>query len=215
MNTILRPAVRLLSVALLLASSSCLYRFVGPPPEPQLEELLEWMSGSFSSLVQSEALPADYLDIHLEMTPIWPERTDGPWLYVEQAAANALDRPYRQRVYRLVATPGELRSDVYELPGDPLRFAGAYRDTFLLDGVGPADLELREGCSIHLVRDHESYRGSTAGRGCTTSWGDASYATSEVSVTPDTLRSWDRGFNDAGEQVWGAVPGPYVFDRVE
>ena len=67
-----------------------------------LETLVEWMTGSFSSEAQAAADP-DYFDIRLQMVPIWPDRADGAWLYVEQAAASSLDQPYRQRVYRLSA----------------------------------------------------------------------------------------------------------------
>jgi hypothetical protein len=42
----------------------------------------------------------------------------------------------------------------------------------------------------------------------------AVYATSEVTVTPEALISWDRGFGAAGEQVWGAVTGGYVFKKL-
>jgi len=32
------------------------------------------------------------------MVQIWEERTDGYWLYVEQAIAGYQDKPYRQRI---------------------------------------------------------------------------------------------------------------------
>ena len=73
-------------------------------PKSPTGMLAEWMSGSFSSAAQAADDPENYFDIRLEMVPIWSERSDGPWLYVEQAAASALDRPYRQRVYHLVET---------------------------------------------------------------------------------------------------------------
>lgn len=214
MNTRSRFAASLVTLALLTGSTGCLYRFAGPPPDASVDELLEWMDGSFSSLAQSEALPEDYLDIRLVMEPIWTGREDGPWLYVEQAAASALDRPYRQRVYHLVPEDGGVRSDVYELPGDPQRFAGGFEDTGVFEEIEPEDLQLRAGCSIRLVRDLEVYRGSTLGQACATDWGDAAYATSEVTIAPDSLTSWDRGFSEDGKQAWGAVAGPYVFDRV-
>jgi hypothetical protein len=39
----------------------------------------------------------------------------------------------------------------------------------------------------------------------------AAYATSEVVIEPAILVSWDRGWNAAGEQVWGATKGGYEF----
>jgi hypothetical protein len=96
-----------------------------------------------------------------------------------------------------------------------LRFVGAWRNTNLLDGVTSRDLALRDGCSITLRRvAQNSFEGSTAGTGCESTLRGASYATSEVTVTPTELVSWDRGFDRSGVQVWGATVGGYRFDNV-
>ncbi|MEM1329505.1 MAG: chromophore lyase CpcT/CpeT [Planctomycetota bacterium] len=185
------------------------------------DHLASWLSGSFSSQAQSQEPESSYFDIRLEVVPIWTERTDGPWLYVEQAAASALERPYRQRVYRLSEpVPGRYRSDVYTLPGDALEYAGAFEDPSLLDVVGPSDLIERTGCAITMRFDEErtdsgAFIGSTEGTGCESSLRGASYATSEVVITDDKLVSWDRGWDQSGEQAWGAVDGPYIFDRLD
>lgn len=186
------------------------------PGRADLERLERWMTGTFSSRVQAERDPEDFFDIRLVMLPIWTERADGPWLYVEQAAARALDRPYRQRVYRLSREGDRLRSDVYELPGDPLEHAGAWREPGpLLAGLGPAELEPRTGCSILLERDGpEAFRGSTAADGCPSSLRGARFATSEVLITETQLLSWDRGWSAPGVQEWGSTEGPYEFDKL-
>lgn len=171
------------------------------------------LTGSFSSETQAELDPT-YFDIRLEMRPIWTARGDGPWLYVEQAAASALDRPYRQRVYHLVRTPLGVRSDVYSLPGDPLEFAGGFRDPACFDAIGPDDLTIRTGCAIHLAEIAESFVGATFEKDCESSLRGASYATSEVVLTHDLLTTWDRGFDADDQQVWGATEGPYEFVRV-
>lgn len=54
--------------------------------EPDLVQLADWMSGSFSSAAQA-AEDSAYYDIRLEMAPIWTDRDDAVWLYVEQAMA--------------------------------------------------------------------------------------------------------------------------------
>jgi hypothetical protein len=78
--------------------------------------------------------------------------------------------------------------------------------------VAPADLALRGGCSILLERAaDDSFEGATTGTGCASSLRGAAYATTEVVVRHDRFTSWDRGWNTAGEQVWGAVKGPYAF----
>lgn len=174
------------------------------------------MTGTFSSAAQAAAHPEHYAEIRLIMLPIWIDRSDAWWFYVEQAAAGALDRPYRQRIYR-VSPLGEeqYRSEVYTLPGDPLAYAGAWRDERPLADLRPADLTLREGCSIHLRRTGpEEFVGSTVGAGCASTLRGAAYATSEVRITPQRMESWDRGFDEQGNQVWGAPEGPYIFDKV-
>jgi len=172
-----------------------------------------WMSGSFSSAAQAAANP-EYRVIDLHMCRIWEDRNDGFWLYVEQAAAESPQQPYRQRVYRVVnLDDGLVRSDVYELPGDPLRFAGAWRNSELLAGLDVTALLPRSGCSITMSFKDNHFSGGTEGTGCESSLRGAAFATSEVTLSPDRLESWDRGWKADGSQAWGATQGPYVFLR--
>lgn len=101
---------------------------------------------------------------------------------------------------------------MFTLPGDPLRYAEAWRAADPLQRLQPDELVPRAGCSIHLRSiNSETYVGSTTGKACGSSLRGASYATSDVVVTPTQLLSWDRGSADDGEQVWGAETGPYIF----
>ncbi|MCA9310427.1 MAG: chromophore lyase CpcT/CpeT, partial [Phycisphaerales bacterium] len=179
-----------------------------------LERLAAMMTGTFSSRAQAE-LDEDFFDIRLVMAPIWKERGDGPWLYVEQAVATSLEQPYRQRVYHLVEVgDGSLRSEVYELPR-PAAYIGAWRQDSGFEDLTATDLVLREGCAILLRPDGRGgWAGSTRDRECLSALGGATYATSEVEIGPDRLVSWDRGWDDAGTQMWGAVKSGYIFDHI-
>lgn len=180
-----------------------------------LREVQAMLTGSFSSQAQAAADPENYFDIRLHMTPIWPQASDGPWLYVEQATAARPERPYRQRVYRLVALPdGGVRSEVYTLPGDALSFAGAWKDVAKFNTIKPDQLTLRDGCAVVLRRSPDgSYTGGTEGTGCASDLRGAAYATSVVVARPDRLETWDRGYDTQNKQVWGAEKGPYQFIR--
>jgi len=178
-----------------------------------VSEVATRLTGSFSSAAQSEEDP-EFLDVRLHMAPIWASRTDGPWIYVEQAMAAALDRPYRQRVYRLVDRgDGAVESLVYELE-NPAERVGAWRDPSRFDADSPGSLVLREGCSIVLERAGGAWVGATNDRDCASSLRGARYATSEVVLFEDGLDTWDRGFDAEGTQVWGATKGAYRFRRV-
>ncbi len=184
-----------------------------PTQEKDLMRLKDMMTGSFSSQAQSLADSA-FFDIRLEMVPIWQDREDGFWLYVEQAVASHLDRPYRQRVYHVTSLEdGSFSSAVYAME-TPLRFAGVWRNDAPLSELTPDSLAAREGCAVILRSSPDgTFSGSTVGKECVSRLGDARYATSKVTVTPDGITSWDQGFNSEDEQVWGAVRGGYVFDR--
>lgn len=189
--------------------------------ELELDELVELMTGSFSSQSQSQA-DEDFFDIRLEMVRIWQHvdaQTTGVkggtrTLYVEQAAASALDKPYRQRVYHVIQHGDQLISRVYTLP-NPERYIGGWKSPKSLDDFyDDEELILRDGCDVYLKRIHaRHYRGSTRGKGCKSTLRGASYATSHVNITPKGIESWDQGFDADDQQVWGAVKGPYIFDR--
>jgi hypothetical protein len=179
-----------------------------------LELLASWLGGSFSSAAQAEADP-EFFDIRLHMARIWDDRDDGYWLYVEQASADALDRPYRQRVYHLIeVAEGLFESRVLALP-EPSRYVGAWRDEQPLADLSAHDLIDRPGCSILMRRRADSFIGGTLGALCTSTLRGAQYATSQVVITADSVTSWDRGFDGEDRQVWGATKGGYVFDRVQ
>lgn len=202
-----RPVVLLMSG--ILASCSSL-----PDPGPELDVLASWMEGSFSSAQQAGALPSDFYDIRLETRRIWTHRSDGIWLYVEQANAKSLDAPYRQRVYCLESRGfGRATSTVYTLPEPALDFAGAWKRPELLHSLKREDLAEREGCTIYLEKQALAWVGGTRGRGCASSLRGAAYATSIVRIFADRLESWDRGFSANGEQVWGSTAGAYIFAK--
>lgn len=180
-------------------------------PGKNLDRLVEFLCGSFDSSAQA-TVDESYRDIRLHMSPIFAERTDGAWLYVEQAAATAPEKPYRQRVYHVHTEPSGYASDVYMLPGDALRFTGAWRNPSLLAGLTVDQLTPREGCTIHLVeRPDGVFAGSTQGELCASELRGAKFATSKVEIAEELLASWDQGFDESGKQVWGAEKGPYVF----
>lgn len=170
------------------------------------------MTGSFDSYHQSIEDSAFY-NVSLNMVPIWQDRNDAYWLYVEQAMSAALDKPYRQRVYKVTkGNDNNFISAVYKLNNEK-DFANAYDEPERFKAIGPKDLTEREGCEIVMTREGDKFVGSTGGNKCASSLRGATYATSKVLIDCNGISSWDQGWNDQEEQVWGAEVGPYYFDR--
>lgn len=177
-------------------------------------KLYNIMSGSFSSKKQSKK-DTTYFEISLKMTPVWKDKNSGFWLYVEQAMASSIDKPYRQRFYHLSKINDTIvKSEVYSLK-NPDRAIGAWKNKNPLSELSIKDLELREGCAIFLKKAGRShYVGSTRKSDCPSNLRGAAYATSKVEITKNQLNSWDQGFDKEGKQVWGATSGPYEFKKV-
>jgi CpeT protein len=180
-----------------------------------LDHLVVFLTGTFSNADQSRG-DQNFRNSTLHIAPIWPERTDGPWLYVEQALADAPAHPHRQLVYQLANRPdGSLEIRLFELP-DPVAATGAWKDPARLGKLQPAQLIPRAGCSLVLqLQPGGRFKGGSVGTGCESSLRGASYSTVEATISNLEITLWERGYNAAGIQVWGSIHGGYAFRRVE
>jgi CpeT protein len=176
---------------------------------PSLELLAQYMEGNFDSRAQAKQ-DTNFLDITLKMSRIWEDEPNVVWLYVEQAASNSLNKPYRQRIYQLVElAEGKYASHVFEIPNAE-RYVGANKKPKLLEDLSISDLIMLDGCQIGLHFAKGAFRGATEGK-CPNNWSGASIATSQVEIYKDKLISWDRGWTEDGKQVWGSTKGGYIF----
>ena len=175
-----------------------------------LIEFAKLMEGKFSSELQSKQ-DTSYFNISFVMSPIWTNRTDGIWLYVEQAVSTKLDKPYRQRVYHL-QHPEEntFTSDIYTIK-DAMQYAGLQNDKSKQDKLTFEQIELKEGCTVTLSKRNNIYEGGTDADKCPSELRGAKYATTKIILKEGELQSWDQGFDANGKQVWGATKGGYIF----
>lgn len=183
--------------------------------EVTLVRIATRISGNFSNEAQARS-DFNYHDVVLHIVRVWPDRSDGPWLYLEQALANAPTQPYRQQVYQLVAAAdGSIEIRVFKLP-DPIALTAAWREPGRFAALSPPNLVACTGCALHLkLQPDGSLKGVTEGCACASELSSAAYATAELTVTDQELVFWDRGFNAEGTQVWGPAHSGYLFKRVE
>jgi len=186
--------------------------------EQQQEEAIEarlarFLTGEFDSEAQSQQ-NWSYYAVSLVMCPVDVPDLGEHVLYVEQAIMDTPDQPYRQRLYVVEPDPDDENvavSQVWEL-NSPAAAVHLCDDPGSLP-LTAADAFERTGCATYMAWIDDHFEGGTREQECESSLSGASYATSQVTIFEDRLESWDQGYNAAGQQVWGAVDGPYVFDR--
>jgi CpeT protein len=175
-----------------------------------LTSLQKYLTGSFDSADQAKRDPS-YFDIRLVICEVAAPEIGPRVLYVEQARADSVSAPYRQRLY-VLESKGDLSvSRVFEFKL-PARVKGLCNDPTRV-ALGPGDVEERAGCRVELTWDGVAFKGGTVDKECGSTLNGATYATSEVTLDAAGMKSWDRGFDAAGKQVWGATKGAYEFVR--
>lgn len=177
----------------------------------ELKELVSIMQGHYSS--EKQALSdKDYYNISLRMTPIW--KSKGNYLFVEQAIFDKQDKPYRVRIYKISQRGNEFISEIYTLK-DEKAWIGKWATPEAYDQLTEADIELKSGCEVVLKRTGKNrFEGATGDKTCPSELRGASWANSKVTVTKNTILSWDQGFDKDGKQVWGATKGGYEFIKI-
>ena len=180
-----------------------------------LERLITGMTGNYSNTDQARG-DQNFHDVALHIVRIWPDRTDGPWLYLEQALTDAPEHPYRQRVYQLAAQAGgSFESRVFELT-DPIGLTGAWKEPARFAKLDPSSLTPCAGCTVILhAQPDGSFKGGTEGNSCASTLRGASYATAETTVGNQQIITWERGYNASGVQVWGSIHGGFIFKKIE
>jgi CpeT protein len=180
-----------------------------------LKTLYKIMQGSFSSEAQSKT-DTSYFDIRLQIVPMWTNRKNEYWFYVEQAMSSTMDKPYRQRAYKLaIENDSTISSSVYNIKNGE-KYYGDYKKKKPLENLTPDSLEIRKGCAVLLHKTgKKKYKGATNKSDCESNMRGATYATSYVTVSKKKIVSWDRGYDKANEQVWGAEKGGYQFIKLK
>jgi hypothetical protein len=178
-----------------------------------LQDLFSMMQGSFNSEIQAE-VDSTYFNISLHMYPIWEDK--GNYLYVEQALNARQNKPYRQRIYEVTQLNDSIFSSaIYTIENDSL-WIGKWKTPKAFDSLSLNHVTKKEGCEVLLKRiDTDYFKGETGETSCESTLYGASYATSEVEILSDKIISWDRGFDDQGEHIWGAEKGGYIFNKLD
>ncbi|NBO72047.1 MAG: hypothetical protein EBU66_05050 [Bacteroidetes bacterium] len=204
--------ISLIAVVILCIDYIPLYAQEDPIKDKALQEFATMLIGEFNSKDQADQ-DSTYFNIHLSMQRIWTTDSHAIWLYVEQAMDTKRDKPYRQRVYKLLH-PGKdvFTSDIFTIINQE-RFIGLQYDQAKQVTLTREMIELKDGCTVTLKNNNGIYTGGTDEDKCPSDLRGASYATTKIMIAEKLLESWDQGFDTSGKQVWGATKGGYKFRK--
>jgi len=153
--------------------------------------------------------------MQMNQARIWTEKTDGIWLYSELLLLNGdQERIMHQLIYRVQDDPsGGILIDSFRFPGDPSRFAGAWRDPTLFDRVDAFSLKPEAGCAMKLRRmAGGGFKGATLGENCRTTRGGASRLNETLTIGSLEILYGLEGFDEDGRRLFGSDE-PMTFTR--
>jgi hypothetical protein len=169
-------------------------------------EYVKMISGTFSTYHQS-VMDSTFDNVIVHTRPIRKDKY-GVWVYTEQGEAKNYV-PYRQRVYLITQQDSVLLQRTFTIK-NPQRFSILTADMFSVD-----DLEYKQGCDIRIYKKfHTMYMGMTDGTNCVATFRGSVYVTSTFMVLPYGVVSWERGYDNNHNQVWGSQHGYYIYERV-
>ncbi|MCP9851172.1 chromophore lyase CpcT/CpeT [Cyanobium sp. Morenito 9A2] len=180
-----------------------------------LPRLLRQLSAGFSNQRQAFDNPAIFAHILVKFRPL-PQLEPGS-LLVEQSYAFDPGRPYRIRVLRAEQRPEGLIIQNKALHDDQ-RFWGGVDDAERRAAIAESDLKVLEGCNYVVRETPEGFTGEVE-PGCrclVKRKGAVAYLVSSFELDPGGMRTIDRGHDpQTHEQLWGALAGPFQFERTD
>jgi len=186
------------------------------------EDLAVQSAGQWTTIEQS--VSPDYDWVYSETIRIWPERTDGVWLYQHNwiIAPNAAEvpaysvrrsrPPYFQVMIQLRDFgDGEVHTTTYRLSGEEAREAARGLSPGTPEVKFDADWLGEVACMGRLQALAPGFWEGSAN--CPNGYRGGVRVDSRSIRTPDSWVNWDRGFDAEGKLVWGPPGGGYVFRK--
>ncbi len=215
MNTSIRNAA---VVAFLWAAATPAYAVAQSVPiEKQVEDVVSHLIGVMDTSAQAAANPGapnvrmTTCEVRVENADTSLNTRPSVFLYQEQALSRNLAKPYRQRFLR-IAPSGDRQSVESRAfrPPTPETLIGLCDRPKIKRVISSSRLG-DVTCSVFLKPVGENYVGQTPREGCPTNYRGAVKITNTITLHQTGMDTEDRGFDEAGNLVWGAKEQSYQF----
>ena len=193
---------------------------IGLDLEKQVKAVASRLEGAMDTSAQSLA-NVKAPNVRMTTCRVSLTTTEAEWqhnsifLYQEQALTKDLTSSYRQRFLQI--SPSAYSQSVRSLsfkPATPTAWIN-----FCAKPEGDRTIQLRDlgtaVCSVFLKPSGDAYVGNTPADGCPAKIRGAVRIKNHIVLRTIGMDTWDRGFDAAGRQVWGATAESYQFRRSE
>ena len=184
---------------------------VAQDKDEDLEILFSWLPGMYSNASQvrhdTTTAPSD-----LYIRRIWDQRTDGAWFLVDRSVEAGQSE--RQKLLWMIHRVVEGMIEVLEYqPAATSSSDASWPDSLFADTLNPEKITLQRGCELYLQFTGEAFTGQIQGLACRNSNTSIAYIVMEIDIRSFGSSFWQRGYNAAGEQVYGRKKSPYYYER--
>ncbi len=191
------------------------------PIEKQVKDVVAHLVGVMDTSAQAAATPNPQY-VRMTTCQVTVEKADASvntspsvFLYQEQALSKRLSSPYRQRFLRIAPSRDNLKveSAAFKPP------AGAAWVGLCTKPEAERTVQRKDigetNCSVFLQPKGENYIGETPAAGCPSNYKGATRITNRIVLHQAGMDTLDRGFDAAGNQIWGAKEEPYQFRWID
>jgi hypothetical protein len=187
--------------------------------QQQVEDVASRLEGTMDTSAQSRANPK-VANVRMTSCRIGINQSNSPstnksiFLYQEQALSSELNKPHRQSFLEIssVNNGRTVRSLSYK-PVNPQAAINLCNKPTSERMVKLNDIG-KPFCTVFLTRSQENYIGITPSQGCPANVRGAVKITNTIVLSDATMKTWDRGFNAKGKQVWGDESNGYEFRKI-
>lgn len=194
------------------------------PLPPELLTLADYLTGVFENREQAANEPVWYVHLRLWQRPARLFAEDSVTIFAEQASVINLEKPYRQRLLRLMRSPANPEALQVQYYGfkDPSVFKGAGQAPEKLDSLTADQVDLLPECILEISQKSLP-NGSRfvaippPGACCRFQYeGKIGQVALGFEVSADEYLTYDKGIDpETGSALWGAIMGPYRYKKTQ
>jgi len=176
----------------------------------RVDRLHRYLQGNYTNKTQVKN-EKDIQEYELHIAPIWEDREDEHWLYVERRNINEPNIPVHQRVVKIFENMDFIKQQVFFIPSAK-DYLDGWRQVEVFDSLKPEQLLKQRGCTVFFKEtEKDNFKGITLGKSCANRFKGAKYSRTDMNVKEEEMRWLEQGFDENNMFIWGPEHGGIQF----